>query len=301
MATKQRSRARRSHSRREERTPQYVAPVLDPSWQNPYAPSLAERHEHLRAVRRFAVRRSLPLTVAVGLVVLALVVGAVVVPWLPAIGVVVAGLYAWLLHRSLSTYHERGQTMGAALLAALQPGGDATDRLRLVTVLDRLAATFGVDNVSAFIVQDQGYNAALVPDGSKYSMFVTSGLMTDFDLIELEGVVAHCLARQRLGLLDRQSLACNSKLSDETRQALAGIGQAYRADEVAAASIRYPLGLASALRRCARQELSPTSFFSSPTYAQWRWVFFDQHSDRREHDLSDLDDVELRARALEEW
>ena len=32
-------------------------------------------------------------------------------------------------------------------------------------------------------------------------------MMRDFELIELEGVVAHCLARQRLGLLERESLA----------------------------------------------------------------------------------------------
>jgi hypothetical protein len=300
MATKQRSRARRPHSSR-DRAPQYVAPVLDPSWQNPYAPSLAERHDHLRAVRRFAVRRSLPQTIAVAVVVLALIVGVIVVPWLPAVGVVIAALYAWMLHQSLSKYHERGQSMGAAMLQALQPGGDATDRLRLVTVLDRLAATFGVDNVSAFIVGDQAYNAALVPDGVKYSMYVTSAMMADFELIELEGVVAHCLARQRLGLLERQSLASISKLSDDTRRSLAGTGEAYRADEVAAASIRYPLGLAGALRKCARQEVARNSFFASPTYGQWRWIFFDQHSDRAHGDLGDLDDVELRARALEEW
>jgi hypothetical protein len=300
MATKQRSRTRRPHTSR-DRTPQYVAPVLDPAWQNPYAPSLAERHDHLRAVRHFAVRRSLPQTIVVAVVVVVLIAGVAAVPWLPAVGVVIAALYAWWLHGTLSKYHERGQSMGAAMLDALQPGGDATDRLRLVTVLDRLAATFGVDNVSAFIVSDQAYNAALVPDGTKYSMYVTSAMMTDFELIELEGVVAHCLARQRLGLLERQSLASVSKLSDDARRSLAGAGEAYRADEVAGASIRYPLGLAGALRKCARQELARNSFFASPTYAQWRWIFFDQHSDRTESDLGDLDDVELRARALEEW
>ena len=98
-----------------------------------------------------------------------------------------------------------------------------------------------------------------------------------------------------------QSLACISAISDDARRTLAGEGQAYRADEVAAASIRYPLGLAGALRKCARQELASSSFFASSTYAQWRWVFFDQHSERTQNDLGDLDDVELRARALEEW
>jgi hypothetical protein len=262
---------------------------------------MAERHDHARAVRQFAIRRSLPQTVAVAVIVLALIVGVVVVPWLPAVGVVIAALYAWALHQSLAKYHERGRSMGAAMLEALAPGGDATDRLRLVTVLDRLAATFGVDNVSAFVVSDQAYNAALVPDGATYSMYVTSSMMADFELIELEGVVAHCLARQRLGLLERQSLASISKVAEDTRRSLAGSGLAYRADEVAAASIRYPLGLAGALRKCARQEVARNSFFVSPTYDQWRWIFFDQHSDRATGDLGDLDDVELRARALEEW
>ncbi len=275
--------------------------MLDPGWNNPYAPSAGERHDHQRALRAFAVRRRLPQTITVAIVVLALIVGVVAVPWLPAIGVAIALLYAWDLRRALVRYHQRGHTLGAEMLATFTPGGDATERLRLVTVLDRLAATFGVDRVSAFIVSDHGYNASLVPDGPKYSLFVTSALMQDFELIELEGVVAHCLARQRLGLLERESVAAVSTISVEARQDLAGRGQAYRADEVAAASIRYPLGLAGALRKCARQQLAPDSFFASPTYAQWRWVFFDPWSDRGTSDLGDLDDAELRARALEEW
>lgn len=300
MATKQRPRSRRPHVSR-DLGPRYVAPVLDPNWHNPYTPSMAERHENERALRRFAFRRRLPQTILVGVVALALIVGVVVVPWLPVVGVVVALVYAWDLRRVVATYAERGRTLGATFLAQFAPGGDAVERSRLVTVLDRLAATFGVDNVSAFIIRDAGYNAALVPDGAKFSLFVTSALMQDFELIELEGVVAHCLARQRLGLLDRESLAAVASLSDDARRSLAVSGMAYRADEVAAASIRYPLGLAGALRRCARQQLAADSFFTTPTYAQWRWVFFNQWSDQGERDLGDLDDVELRARALEEW
>jgi len=300
VATKQRPRSRRPHVSR-DRGPRYVAPVLDPNWHNPYTPSTAERHDNERALRRFAFRRRLPQTIAVGVVALALIVGVVVVPWLPAVGVILALVYAWDLRRVVATYAQRGQTLGAKFLAQFTPGGDAVERSRLVTVLDRLAATFGVDNVSAFIIRDPGYNAVLVPDGAKFSLFVTSSLMQDFELIELEGVVAHCLARQRLGLLDRESLAAVTTMSDDARRSLAGGGMAYRADEVAAASIRYPLGLAGALRKCARQQLAADSFFSTPTYAQWRWVFFNQWSDQRERDLGDLDDVELRARALEEW
>ena len=44
-----------------------------------------------------------------------------------------------------------------------------------------------------------------------------------------------------------------------------------------------------------------TSFFAGSTYDQWRYIWFDVSSDRATPDLADLDDVELRALALEEW
>ena len=252
-------------------------------------------------MRSFALRRTLPLTIAVALVSIALIAGVVVITWLPVLGVLLAGLYAWYLQRTLAAYEKRGFALNNLMVDQFKAGGTSKDRLRLMTVLDRLAATFGVDNVTIFIVEDSGYNAALVPSSAGYSLFVTSALVRDFELIELEGVVAHCLARQRLGLLSRQSVAAVAKASDKARQSLAGVGSAYRADEVAAAAIRYPLGIAGALRHCEQQRVDPSSFFASATYAQWRWIWFDIWSDRRDADLSDLDDVGLRARALEEW
>jgi hypothetical protein len=300
VATKQRSRSRRSGPSR-DRAPRFVAPVLDPTWQSPYAPSSDEKHDNHRAVRVFALRKKLPLTIAVGAVALALVIAVVVSPWLALLGVAIAVLYAWDLRRALVRYERRGRLLGNLMLDQFKAGGTATHRLRLTTVLDRLAATFGVDTVTTFVVEDPGYNASLVPNGPGYSLFVTSAMMADFELIELEGVVAHCLARHRLGLLTRQSVAAVSNLSDDARRTLAGTGTAYRADEVAAAAIRYPLGIAGALRKCEHQVTAPASFFASATYAQWRWIWFDVWADRRESDLADLDDVELRALALEEW
>jgi hypothetical protein len=230
-----------------------------------------------------------------------LVVGVVAVPWLPVLGVVVAGLYFWDLRRALVRYERRGDALAAAMLEVFTAGGTSVDRQRLVTVLDRLTATFGVDGVSAFIIEETGYNAALVPHGATLSMFVTSAMMQDFELIEIEGVVAHCLARHRLGLLAREAVASVVPLSEDTSRSLAGSGSAYRADEVAAAAIRYPQGLANALRKCSRHDNGPGSFFSTPTYATWRWIWFDVWGDRATPDLSDLDDVELRALALDEW
>ena len=300
MATKQRSRQRRSNSSR-DRTPHYVAPVLDPTWQSPYAPSGAERHANERAVRLFVVRKRMPQTIIAGVVALALVAGVFIVPWMPGVGVVVALLYAWDLRRSLAGYERRGLSLGAVMLDQFEEGGTSKDRQRLITVIDRLAATFGVNGVSAFIVDAPGYNAALVPNGDDFSLFVTSAMMRDFELIELEGVVAHCLARQRLGQLTRESVASATPLSDENRRLLAGAGMAYRADEVAAAAIRYPLGLAGALRKCASKQVPRDSFFATSKFNDSRWIWFDIRCDRAERDLSDLDDVEIRALALEEW
>ena len=86
MATKQRSRARRSNQSR-DRGPRYVAPVLDPNWQSPYAPSLAEKHANQKVVRSFALRKKMPQTILVGIISLALIVGVVAVAWLPVVGV----------------------------------------------------------------------------------------------------------------------------------------------------------------------------------------------------------------------
>ena len=300
MATKQRARTRRTSANR-DRGPRHVEPVLDPSWQSPYAPSPAERTAHQRAVRQFALRRKLPVTALVALIALALVVGVFAVPWLPVLGVAVAGLGAWDLYRYLARFERQSNQLGATMLEAFRSGGTAIDRQRLLIVLDRLAATFGVDGVTSFIIDDGCYNAALVPLGDSYSLFVTSALMRDVPLIELEGVVAHCLARQRLNLLVRESVACTTTVNPDARRALAGVGQTYRADEVAAAAIRYPLGLAAALRRCANQTVAADSFFATPAYAQWRWVWFDLWTDRASTVVDDLDDVTVRARALEEW
>ena len=239
--------------------------------------------------------------IIVGAIVVTLLILSVLAWWLAVVGVVAAAVYLFDLRHAIVRYENRGRSLGALMIDQFSAGGTATDRLRLTTVLDRLAATFGVDAVSPVVVSDPAYNAALVPNGTAFSLFVTDSLLADFDLIELEGVVAHCLARHRLGLLQRESLACVMTLNDDARRALAGPDMAYRSDEVAAAAIRYPLGIAGALRRCEHQFVPAQSFFRSATYDQWRWIWFDVHADRTEPDLSDLDDVRLRALALEEW
>ena len=277
-----------------------MAPVLDPNWHSPYVPSGAERHANAAALRRFAVRRKVPASIAVGVAAVVLVALFSVSVWLPVLALVIVLVYAWDLRRSLVGIERQGQRLGEAMRDAFPVAGASTDRARLGTIVERLTATFGVDGVEAVIVDDPVYNAALVPNGSGLNFFITVAAVHDFELIEIEGVVAHCLARHRLGLLERQSAAALATVSDEVRRELFSPGSAYRADEVAAATIRYPLGLATALRRCACQAVASGSFFASTTYAQWHGVWFNPASGR-DTDFSDLDDVTVRAAALEEW
>jgi hypothetical protein len=268
---------------------------------NPYAPNDAERHRHGAVVRRYALRRRLAATVIMGAVVVALVVlGVAITPWLIGAAIVLAAAYAYDLRRVVARYDRRARGAGATLRAALDADADPLALERTATVTDRLSATFGVHGVRPLVVADRAYNAALVPDAGGYLMVVTSALVKDFDLIEVEGVVAHCMARARLGLLERECVAALD-LSGEAARALAGPGEVYRADEVAAAAIRYPLGIAAALRRCRGAGVPSGSFVDSEVFDQWRWVFFNPWSDRAASDLGDLDDPEVRARALEEW
>ncbi len=275
--------------------------MLDPTWENPYAPSTQERLAHQAALRRFARRRQTVPSVVVATVVVVLLVLAMVSAWFVLGAVVVAGLYAWYLYRYLRDFERRSLALEGVLRKSFTLAGSAGEVARLATVVDRLSATFGVDGVVPYIVDDGGYNAALVPSGDGLSLFVTNALMRDFELIELEAVVAHCFARQRIGALGRQATAAALALSESTARQLAGVGVAYRADEVAAAAIRYPLGLAAALRRCASQTPPSHTLLRDRRFESWRWVFFNPAAGRDSIEVGDLDDPLVRARALEEW
>jgi hypothetical protein len=276
--------------------------VLDPSWQSPYVPSSAERHAHQRAVRRFAMRRAVPWIVALSAaLVAALVVSAFTTPWLAVAALIAAAGGGWLITRSVLGTEHQGRALAETLLATFSPAGDEHAAQRLATIVDRLTASFGVDGMRARIVAEPGYNAALAPAASGALLVVSDALVADFELIELEGVIAHLLARHRLGVLGRLSLASVAGGSDEARRQLAGPGTTFRADEVAAATIRYPLGIAAALRRCAAQTPPAGSYFATDAYRQARWVWFDVAAERTVAELSDLDDPTLRAMALEEW
>ena len=298
-AAKQQQR-RRSNQR--HRGPRHVEPVLDPTWRSAYAPSADERETNSNIT--LGVQRNLAIgAVATVILAVALVLGVglafYVALILPVLYIAVAAMLYQAVRRRATT----ADALAGSLVADFPVGGTKTDRVRLSTIVERLSATFGLGAINCFVVEEAVPNATLLRDQDNYTLIVTTGLMHEVELIELEGVVAHCMARQRLGYIAVPSLlaAANLSKSARSRYETRIRGWAFRADEVAAATIRYPLGLQRALERTASTVPGATSYFASEAYAKARWIWFDQHIDGKELALGDLDQASARAQALEEW
>ena len=298
-AAKQQQR-RRSNQR--HRGPRHVEPVLDPTWRSAYAPSADERETNSNIT--LGVQRNLAIgAVATVILAVVLVLGVglafYVALILPVLYIAVAAMLYQAVRRRATT----ADALAGSLVADFPVGGTKTDRVRLSTIVERLSATFGLGAINCFVVEEAVPNATLLRDQDNYTLIVTTGLMHEVELIELEGVVAHCMARQRLGYIAVPSLlaAANLSKSSRSRYETRIRGWAFRADEVAAATIRYPLGLQRALERTASTVPGATSYFASEAYAKARWIWFDQHIDGKELALGDLDQASARAQALEEW
>ena len=299
-AAKQHQQRRRSNQR--HRGPRHVEPVLDPTWRSAYAPSAEERETNSNIT--LGLQRNLAVGAVgsvIGAIVLALGAGVAVYVALilPVLYIAIAGAFYQSIRRRLTT----ADALAGSLVADLPVGGTKTDRVRLSTIVERLSATFGLGSINCFVVEENVPNATLLRDQDNYTLIVTTGLMHEVELIELEGVVAHCMARQRLGYIALPSLlaAANLSKSARSRYETRIRGWAFRADEVAAATIRYPLGLQRALERTASTVPEAGSYFASEAYAKARWIWFDQHVDGKELALGDLDQASARAQALEEW
>ena len=299
-AAKQHQQRRRSNQR--HRGPRHVEPVLDPTWRSAYAPSAEEREANSNVT--LGLQRNLVVGAVISVflaLTLALLLG---VALLLALAVpVLYGAVAAAFYQSIRRRVSIADALAGSLVADFPVGGTKTDRVRLSTIVERLSATFGLGSINCFVVEENVPNATLLRDQDSYTLIVTTGLMHEVELIELEGVVAHCMSRQRLGYIAIPSLMAAANLSKSARSRYEARirGWAYRADEVAAATIRYPLGLQRALERTASTVPGINSYFASEAYAKARWIWFDQHIDGKELALGDLDQAITRAQALEEW
>jgi Peptidase family M48 len=176
---------------------------------------------------------------------------------------------------------------------------------RVENLVEGLCATFGVSHPPLFVVEDPSVNLAMVSTTVGVVMVVTRGLLESLDLVELEGVVAHGLAHLRLDDVRRGTIAATlpSVLGkDAMRHRLAGRGRLLRADEVAAATVRYPVAIAAVLDRCIGEPPPvPPSLFASERFARTRWLWFDPMPGVTDPQLDSLDSPMVRAQALAEW
>jgi len=185
------------------------------------------------------------------------------------------------------------------------------DEPGLANLVEGLCATFGVPRPRLWLVRDPVPNAcSLGRRPSRASLVVTTGLLDRLDLIETEGVVAHELAH-----IKRHDTAVSETAvvflypfarmtgSDRLLHAALGRGREYRADEVAAATVRYPPGLRDALLAL---ESGPApgsgSVFTGRRWAATRWLWIDPMVGDRDAPLEGaLDNTAVRSAALGEW
>lgn len=176
---------------------------------------------------------------------------------------------------------------------------------RVENLVEGLCATLGVAHPPLFVVEDARVNLAMVATPTGAVMVVTRGVLEDLDLIELEGIVAHGLAHMRLDDVRRGTLAATIPAflgNDAIRHRLAGRGRLLRADEVAAAAVRYPVGIAAVLERCVGQDAPAAgSLFATERFARTRWLWFDPLPGLGGDVLGELDAPAVRAQALAEW
>jgi Zn-dependent protease with chaperone function len=163
---------------------------------------------------------------------------------------------------------------------------------RLFNLTEGLCATFGVRMPGLWLVEDPVANACTLGRSAHEAVLVvTSGLLQRLGLIELEGLVAHELAHVKrhdtgLASVGVVVLAPYARLTGRDRLlgALVGPGREYRADVLAAATLRYPPGLRDALRAMAEGPApAAASVFAEPRMAVSRWIWADPYPGAARH------------------
>jgi heat shock protein HtpX len=239
-------------------------------------------------------------------VVLAVVLGATVGP--------VAGVVALVVVAVTGALYVRRRCVARAL-AILGAAPCHPDRHpRLYNVTEGLCATFGLRMPELWVVDDPAINAcALGRAGGEATLVFTTGVLTRLDLDQLEGLVAHELAhvKRHDAVVGAAAIVVLWPLSRLTRRdgylhAMVGQGREYLADQLAAATIRYPSGLRDALvAMTGGPPPAPSSVLEPPRLATTRWIWADPDPGAGPATRADmggsLDTLAVRAAALAEW
>ena len=263
-----------------------------------------EEASAIRSNRKRAIRLCLVPGLVVGVVVGAIVALAGVAVYLAALifVVIAVGLMLSLWLRS-----------PGAVLSALRtvPMGE-WEHPRLQNLVDGLCATMGLPRPAICVVDSPVPNAmALGRDPQHAVLIVTSGLDERLNLVELEGVLAHELSHIKrhdtvlagvavVATAPWASLVGVTKAAERVHH-LVGKGREFAADQRAAAVVRYPPGIASALDVMAQGTDGLTSWppTAGRTAALTRWLWIDPMvaAPPGESVEGNLNDTRVRAQA----
>ena len=242
----------------------------------------AEGNEEAGAVRnnhRRAVRLCLVPGMAIGAII-GVVLAAVGLPVYVAavVFVVVAAAVMTVLWQ---------RAPGAVLRAVGARPSHEADRPRLHNLVDGLCATMGLPQPSICVVDSPVPNAMAVGrDPGSATLVVTSALDHSLTLVELEGVLAHelvhikrhdtVLAAVAVSVSAPLSLFTGVPRAAERVHSRVGSGREFAADQRAAAVVRYPAGIGSALAAMLdgpdRSAPWPPGRGRTAALTRWLWI-----------------------------
>ena len=200
-----------------------------------------------------ATDRMVRTTMLLGLVP-ALVVGVLLLLVQPLVGLAAVLLIAgaWAAFVAAKVRGARSALVGPLGGSPLQGGGHP----RLENLLDGLTVTGGVTRPQVLVREDATMNALVAADAEGATLVLTRGLVDGLGRVELEGVLANLLGRQRDGSARYATVvtALHGSGSRGARLLLKGLGEqrAVRSDLAAIDMTRYPPGLIAALGEMTR-------------------------------------------------
>jgi hypothetical protein len=155
---------------------------------------------------------------------------------------------------AITTYYFWYRSDEAVLRALDARNLGQTEGQRILNTVENLCLSSGIDQPNVMIVDTAACNLATV-SGRNDTLVATTGLLSELDVMEMEGVIAHALTKVSTGAVRFETLAASaSPFITSAQRNLArrwGTGDAgVVAFDISGVGLtRYPPGLRSALER----------------------------------------------------
>jgi Zn-dependent protease with chaperone function len=245
-------------------------------------------------------------------VLVGLVPGVVIAAVLAAVGQPIVAVAAFVVVLAgTSWWMWRTAPVRVVRAVGARPSNEG-EHPRLHNLVDGLCASMGLPRPTIFVVGHEVPNALTVGrDPSTACLIVTTGLEQSLSLVQLEGVLAHELVHIKRGdnvlagmaaaALAPWSVVVGVARASDQAHSLVGPGREFAADQRAAAVVRYPPGIGSALELMAARPVPPGSWppGESRTAALTRWLWIDPVVGTGAVSVEgNLDDTRVRAEAL---